>query len=191
MKNVSRRPKILFISAGLMLVLGLAGFWAVPRLLTALPGPYRQRLPHELLRLITTPLPTALPAPALSIAQPAITIPAILFPSPTLEPVRLVPAAADRALPLQATLPTLQINAPLTPSAPVPLKTTPTSLPSPTPAPTVLPATYRVEGLKIVPQKFNNCGPSNLSVNLTFYGHHVDQLEIAEVLWESRGYTQI
>jgi tetratricopeptide (TPR) repeat protein len=39
-----------------------------------------------------------------------------------------------------------------------------------------------VEGLQVVPQKFNNCGPSNLSINLSFYGHHVDQLEIADIL---------
>jgi hypothetical protein len=34
----------------------------------------------------------------------------------------------------------------------------------------------------IKPQKFNNCGPTNLSLVLHYYGHEVDQLDIAAVL---------
>ena len=60
--------------------------------------------------------------------------------------------------------------------------TTPTPTPTNTPTPTPLPASAQIEGLTITPQKFNNCGPTNLSLALNFYGHEVDQLEIAAVL---------
>ncbi|HFQ93885.1 MAG TPA: tetratricopeptide repeat protein, partial [Anaerolineae bacterium] len=38
------------------------------------------------------------------------------------------------------------------------------------------------ENVQIIPQKFNNCGPANLSINLTYYGLDDDQLEIASVI---------
>jgi len=37
-------------------------------------------------------------------------------------------------------------------------------------------------GLEVVPQKYNNCGPANLSIVLNHYGVDVDQLRIAEAL---------
>ncbi|MCZ7672008.1 MAG: C39 family peptidase [Chloroflexi bacterium] len=37
----------------------------------------------------------------------------------------------------------------------------------------------RLEGLTITPQKFNNCGPTNLSLVLAYFGHEADQFEIA------------
>jgi hypothetical protein len=45
-----------------------------------------------------------------------------------------------------------------------------------------MPVSVRLEGLKVRPQKYNNCGPANLSIVLNYYGHEVNQLEIGEAL---------
>ncbi|MEZ4519713.1 MAG: C39 family peptidase [Chloroflexota bacterium] len=59
---------------------------------------------------------------------------------------------------------------------------TPTSVPpTPTARPTYPPSTY-LEGLAIIPQKFNNCGPTNLTMVLRYYGIEADQLDIASVI---------
>jgi tetratricopeptide (TPR) repeat protein len=63
-----------------------------------------------------------------------------------------------------------------------PTRPKPTPRPSASPTPTPLPVLVRIEGLKNTPQKYNNCGPANLSIVLKFYGHEVDQLEIGEAL---------
>jgi tetratricopeptide (TPR) repeat protein len=52
---------------------------------------------------------------------------------------------------------------------------TPTQEPSPTPSPTPLPESVRLEGVIHEFQKFNNCGPANLSMALSFWGWEGDQ----------------
>lgn len=42
-----------------------------------------------------------------------------------------------------------------------------------------LPRQARIDGLKIIPQGFNDCGPANLSINLNFYGDSTTQNEAA------------
>jgi tetratricopeptide (TPR) repeat protein len=54
--------------------------------------------------------------------------------------------------------------------------------PAPTATPIILPSEARIEGLNIIPQKFNNCGPANLTISLTYYGHDTEQLLVGEVL---------
>lgn len=125
-----------------------------------LPGVVQQRLPSEVWALVRTPLPTALPAPEVMPIAP-ITTAVSLIPTDT-------PTNSPSAEPEVET-------AVFTPS-PTP---TPTATPSPTPPP---PSAERLEGVAIVPQKFNNCGAANLSIVLNYFGHDADQLAIAAVV---------
>jgi tetratricopeptide (TPR) repeat protein len=159
----------------LILFLGTAvlGWLALPRVVDALPGSIRGRLPEPIIDLVTTPLPTALPAPQVSSQNTPfnITIPALAPVEPTetitAEPVET--AAAE-------------------PSETAALEPTPTLVPSPTPSPQPTatkippPPSARINGMAVIPQRFNNCGPTNLSMTLNYYTEPRDQLEIAAVL---------
>jgi len=59
------------------------------------------------------------------------------------------------------------------------LSPTPTQTPSPTPTPTPLPESVRLEGVVHEFQKFNNCGPANLSMALSYWGWEGDQRDTA------------
>ncbi|MCB9420264.1 MAG: C39 family peptidase [Ardenticatenaceae bacterium] len=142
---------VMFLAVGL----AGAGWLAAPRLVNLLPGRIKQRIPHELLALVETPLPTALPAPAVTSAPIRITIPAL--------PTETVTAVPPTFTPQPTNQPT----------------NTPTPTITPTPSPTPLPPSAIIEGVHNIPQKFNNCGPANLSLTLAFYGQKVNQLDIA------------
>jgi len=70
---------------------------------------------------------------------------------------------------------------PATPTVP---GSTPTPLPSPTATttPTPLPAQALLTGIRHEYQKFNNCGPANLSMALSFWGWPGDQRDTAAFL---------
>lgn len=70
---------------------------------------------------------------------------------------------------------------------PTPTAVPPTPTPEPTPSPTPepLPTSFRLDGLSgedIEAQKFNNCGPTNASLVLRFYGYDISQLDAAAYL---------
>ncbi len=73
--------------------------------------------------------------------------------------------------------PTLSVTN--TPAPPTPTFT-------PTPSPTPLPLEFKLTGLVNEPQKFNNCGPTNLSIMLRYYGDDTTQDEAAEYLKPNR-----
>jgi tetratricopeptide (TPR) repeat protein len=50
------------------------------------------------------------------------------------------------------------------------------------PTVTPLPTAVRLENIQIIPQKFNNCGPANLTITLGYYGIEVDQLNVGDAL---------
>mgnify|MGYP000332416080 CR=1 FL=1 len=144
-------------------VVAAAVWWALPRL----PGRVRHYLPAPLAALVTTPLPTALPAPtgapaaaelALLAAIPAVATPTVAASSPP-------PTAAPQSTPDVASA-----------------IATPTLAPTAAPLPTLLPPYGRVAGLPIIPQKFNNCGPTNLTLVLNHYGVAVNQPDVAAVI---------
>jgi hypothetical protein len=161
---MSKRVKygiLLIVVTQLLIVIGLL---TIPRVVQALPGEYRVRLARlplmePLLEFGTTPLPTALPAPAAVAAQLRITIPSIQ-PTATVTPEPTATAAPTKAI-------TNETTAVLPTATPIP---TATATPTQTPTPLPLPPQARIEGLKIMPQGFNNCGPANLTINLNFYG---------------------
>ena len=169
MKHIILAVALLQIAAVLFLLIA-------PPLVRALPGEFRVRLARlplgeTLLDIGVTPLPTALPAPANVVARSHIVIPTVTLPTevatsaPTAVPTEAVETAATP-------LPTLQ----------------PTNTPSPTPSPTAipLPRQARIDGLKIMPQGFNNCGPANLTINLNFFGNATSQAEAAGFLKPNR-----
>jgi tetratricopeptide (TPR) repeat protein len=92
---------------------------------------------------------------------------------------------------VQATLnamnpsPTLQPN-PSATSEPQPTEDHPTSSPSPsptvTPSPTPLPPQVSLSGIQHEYQQFNNCGPANLSMTLSYWGWAGDQRDTGAFL---------
>ena len=52
---------------------------------------------------------------------------------------------------------------------------TPTETQTPTPTPTPIPAAFQLEGVIYEKQQFNNCGPTNLSMALSYWGWEGDQ----------------
>jgi tetratricopeptide (TPR) repeat protein len=76
-----------------------------------------------------------------------------------------------------APTPTSTIEPSLTPTNFV--SPTPTHTASPTPTTTPIPETLRLEGVVHEYQKFNNCGPANLSMALSYWGWEGDQRDTA------------
>jgi hypothetical protein len=133
----------------------------------------RARLPHQLIELVTTPLPAALPAPA-AMTTSQIIIPTIVLPMaiPTATNTAVATPTSTNANP-QATAANSATPAPTD---------TPTITPAPTATEVPLPTAVRLEGITVIPQKFNNCGPTNLTINLNYYGRATDQLAVADVI---------
>jgi tetratricopeptide (TPR) repeat protein len=166
------RRRVLVLGAMALVLVGL-GWLMLPRLVDRLPGEVRGRIPEPVLAILATPLPTALPAPQvaaqgserlLAAPTPRVT-PTEASSSPTPAPPEQQPATAGVA-------PTTY--------TPVPTRTpTATPEPSPTARP---PAAATINGLKIVGQRFNNCGPANLTMVLTYHGDPSNQMAIAAAI---------
>ncbi len=105
-------------------------------------------------------------------------------PTPKAEPVEAVPVEADPATrhpppatPTQAAEP---VEAELVEAEPVEPATRHSPLATPLTPP--YPPQTKLEGLEIVPQKLNNCGPATLSINLNYYGLQQTQFDVAQVV---------
>jgi len=169
---------LLVVLAQIVIVIGLL---ALPPLVRALPGELRVRLAQVplgdvLLDVGVTPMPTALPVPVNAVGQTRITIPALataaIIPEETAVPTRpMVTADAEKTDALAT-------------SAAATLTETP--LPTSTPTAVPLPRQVRIEGVDIIAQGFNNCGPANLTINLNFYGNPTTQAEAAAFLKPNR-----
>jgi hypothetical protein len=166
---MSRSLKVGIVLVVLMLGACLLGWLALPRLVDALPGSIRARLPKPVIALVTTPLPTALPAPEINNQSTPLQILV-----PTLAP------PAETAVPPTITPPTVGSTANNQPTPTLVSSPTPSPLPTATKIPP--PPAARINGLTIIPQRFNNCGPANLSQTLTYYAEPHDQMDIAALL---------
>lgn len=163
---------IAFILVSLFLIVG--GWLLLPRLIWALPGQVTGRLPEEVVDLVTTPLPTALPVPAGADRSKAreIVVP-LNNPTRSEAPAPVSPTTAS--FPTRSTAQERNRESPtITPS----LTPIPTIQPSPTATDVPLPRQVVIDGIGIIPQKFNNCGPANLTMVMSFYGHNRDQLDV-------------
>lgn len=170
-----RRKLTLALLAFVLLGSLTAWLW-LPLVVDVLPGQIRGRLPDGFLALVTTPLPTALPAPLRPADQLILASPlsATKTPAPTRTPGPDAGQTTEDAQDQPAANPERR------PTATVRPRPTATATPAPTARP--LPDAVRLEGLTIIPQKYNNCGPANLSIVLGYYGSDIPQLEIGEAL---------
>lgn len=149
-----RSQRGLWAIVGLLFVGSLTSWFFLPQLVQDMPGRWRYYLPQPLLAAITTPLPLALPTPNLATVPTAV-------PPPT-----------------ETVAPTA-VFTPTTPHITIETAVSPTPQPTATATPDPLPATVILDQLHIIPQKFNNCGPTNLAISLTYYGQQTDQFAVA------------
>jgi hypothetical protein len=183
MSNKARNLIILLVIFQVLLTIGI---FALPHVARALPGHYYVRLQNHrytasVIELITTPMATALPAPAQNAGQLNVAdLPAI----PGLDQESIIRPAAPAAPTATATLPA----APVAETAETDTEIEPTITPTPAPTTTPVPLPDRVmlEGLEVVIQGFNNCGPANLSIVLNYFGNPTTQAEAASYLKPNR-----
>src|SRR5690606_28141965 len=160
------RARVALLVGIAAVALAAVSWWALPRLVAALPGRVRQYVPEAVVERVTTPLPAALPAPT---GTPAIAL-ALAAPAPD-DQGQATPQAEQPTS-------TAQQQAPPTPQAAQAIATV---VPDASIAAPTLPPYARVDGLPIIPQKFNNCGPTNLTIVLNHFGVAVDQFDVAKV----------
>ncbi len=171
-----RRRMIWLTILGVLLAGGVATYLLYPRLILAAHERYPDAVPDQLLFLVATPLPTALPAPALVADGNQLSV-----IGNQLEQLRPTQTATSTA----TLLPTFTPQS----TSPAPSEPEGSNLQSPTPEPTLtstplpptatpLPTAVRLENISVIPQKFNNCGPANLTITLGYHGVLVDQLDV-------------
>lgn len=150
----------------------MALFWSLPRLIALLPGSVQSRLPEPIVEALTTPLPRALPTPVSAEVEDTSEI---FLPSrtqtPFPEPNTLVETPSSTPL-----------NPSFRPSREAVALSADLEVPTldPSPMPTKIPTSASIAGVKIIPQKFNNCGPANLTMVLNYYGQDAQQLVVGE-----------
>lgn len=171
---MSKGTKHIILAVALVQIAAILFLLIAPPLVRALPGEVRVRLARiplgeALLDIGVTPMPTALAVPANVVARSTIVIPTVGLPTTTATAVPTAVSTPDAD----------------TTVVPQPASAT-TSMPTPVPTAVPLPRQARIEGLKIMPQGFNNCGPANLTINLNFYGNPTTQAEAAAFLKPNR-----
>lgn len=164
-----RMRVISLIGAGLALL--LLAVWLLPAAARLLPGRVQEQIPDRVWLLVETPLPTALPAAQVTAVSPNTDF----FQPPTLtaSPSPTATTTITAVDPPTATE-TAQATATATPIPP-------TATPSPTPTSPPPPSAH-IDGLRIIAQSFNNCGPANLTMLLNFYGHDDRQADVGSVV---------
>lgn len=182
---MNKRWKTIILLIAVAQIMIVLAWLALPSLVQSLPGEVRVRLARvplgeTLLDLGQAPMPTALPVPVNAVAQAQITIPAIATATATSEPTAVSIQPATKTASDQTPASADSVQAVLTPTPTVTLQPTHTATPVP------LPRQARIEGLTIIPQGFNNCGPANLTINLNFYGNPTTQAEAAAFLKPNR-----
>lgn len=156
---------------GVLLVGGVATYLLYPRLILAAYERYPDAVPDQLLYLVATPLPTALPAPTAVANNDQLAV--IGEQLAALQPMATATPTLTATL-----LPTFTPLANLPSPTPQP---TPTATPVP-PTAVPLPASVRLENIEVIPQKFNNCGPANLTITLGYHGIEVNQLDVGAAI---------
>lgn len=97
---------------------------------------------------------------------------AVFTPDPTL--VAMVQATLAALTPTPTATPAASPTPTAGPTA------SPTPPPTETPVPTPIPTAVQLSGIRHEYQKWNNCGPANLAMALSFWGWQGDQRPIAE-----------
>jgi hypothetical protein len=207
---MSNRTKSIILAVALLQLVLIIGLLALPTVVQAIPGRYRiwlqenQPLLGEIAEGVieqVAPVPTALPAPSQTGEQ--IDIASLLGQSAgTSNPAAGVAGSVDQSLPggrpagaptgatplAESALPTPAMTptaaATFVAEATATLQPTATLEPTPTvePTPEPLPERVVLEGMGVIRQSFNNCGPANLTQVLNWYGSDITQEDVASYL---------
>ena len=170
---MSRKRVVLFGLLGLLLAGIVGGYLALPRLIMKTHTRFPAAVPDALLNWVATPLPTALPAPASVTDSEQLSV--------IDNQLSVLGDQLEALQPIATAVPTLfpTFTPPASRSTPQTSTPVPTQVPTPQPpTATPLPTAVRLETIDIIPQKFNNCGPANLTITLGFHGYSVDQLDV-------------
>lgn len=176
---MQQRTKKIIIGVAVIQLALIMVLPAVPYIIeNYVPGEYWSYLPHWLIDTMGARQdfvsaagiePVEVDAAALvSVINTAEPSPTPLLPTPTTQPEATKASSDETAAPT---------------AEPMPTQPPPTPTSSPTPEP--LPVAYRLpdlNGTNIEAQKFNNCGPTNLSLVLRHYGADISQLDVAAYL---------
>lgn len=176
-----RTKNLILIIAGAQVLL-VIGLLALPSVVGAIPGRYRVALQERspfFSNIVegvidqVAPVATALPAAVVSADEPQVDISALISVTAVTEPTAtLQPTETPTTAPAATTD---------EPAAPPPTNTpAPTATFAPTPEP--LPAAHMLEGMGVIRQTFNNCGPANLTQTLNYLGYDITQEEVADYL---------
>ena len=177
-----RTKNLILIVAGVQVLL-ILGFLALPSVAGAIPGRYRVALQERSPALSNVvegvidqvaPVATSLPAAAVSANEAQVDINALIADRGTAVPD---PTATSKPTEIPTTFPDADDAAatPLPTNTPIP---TPTNTPTPEP----LPTSHTLEGMGVIKQTFNNCGPANLTQTLNYLGYDITQEEVADYL---------
>ncbi len=173
-----RTKNLILIVAGVQVLL-IIGLLALPSVVGAIPGRYRVALQERSPALSNVvegvidqvaPVATSLPA-AVSANETQVDINALIADRGT-----AVPEPTATSKPTETPGAAGEENAtPLPTNTPIP---TPTNTPTPEP----LPTSHILEGMGVIKQTFNNCGPANLTQTLNYLGYDITQEEVADYL---------
>jgi hypothetical protein len=86
---------------------------------------------------------------------------------------------SDVVNPPDVATPTTEVEPTVAAATPTPAAT---NTPAPTPTPMPLPERVVLEGMGVIKQSFNNCGPANLTQVLNWYGSPITQEDVASYL---------
>ena len=181
---MTKRTKNLILAVAGLQILVVIGLLALPNVVGAIPGRYRVALQERspfLGNMVegvidqVAPVATALPAAVISENEPQVDIGALIA-----EPTTAVPEPTATSKPTEtATIaPTVESETAVTP---LPTETSPPT-PTNTPTPEPLPVSHVLEGMGVIRQTFNNCGPANLTQTLNYHGYDITQEEVASYL---------
>lgn len=172
-----RWRKRIYISLILIVTIFLlcaATWWILPDPLGYIPLQIRVRLPEQVINLLSTPVPTALPAARIPVSADRLDITLPTLEQPTITSTPRPSPTIQKFLPQTFTP---QAEPIIEPTATL----LPTETPSPTPTPR-LPSRVELDGLEIIAQQFNNCGPANLTIVLNYYAQDLNQSEVGNAL---------
>ncbi|MCB8981237.1 MAG: C39 family peptidase [Ardenticatenaceae bacterium] len=175
-----KTKKLILTIAGIQVLL-IVGLLVLPGVVGSIPGRYRVALQERspfLSGIVegvidqVAPMATALPVAVASASETQVDINALISNS-----VTAVPEPTATLKPTEA--PT---EAPETVDATPRPTNTPMPTPTNTPTPEPLPVSHILEGMGVVRQTFNNCGPANLTQTLNYLGYDITQEEVADYL---------
>lgn len=188
---MSKRTKTIISIVAVVQIILIAGFLAAEPILQAIPGRYRvalaERIPFASNILESSidaviPVPDALPAPSSADAEEvAFDVESLIAVNPTVAPTAELPTST----PEPTFTPTVEATEEATTEAteePTAVPPTETPLPTNTPTPEPLPVSVVLEGMGVIRQTFNNCGPANLTQVMNWHGLDWTQDEVADSL---------